>query len=62
MIGAAPQRKTDTDWPSFGRDPGAQRYSPQTQITPQNISQLQPAWSFDTGVTNLQVTPIVIDG
>jgi len=62
VIGAAPQRKTDTDWPSFGRDPGAQRYSPLTQITPQNVSQLQPAWSFDTGVTNLQVTPIVIDG
>ncbi len=62
VIGAAPQRKADTDWPSFGRDPGAQRYSPLTQITPQNVSQLQPAWSFDTGVTNLQVTPIVIDG
>ena len=62
VIGAAPQRKTDTDWPSFGRDPGAQRYSPLTQITPQNVSQLQPVWSFDTGVTNLQVTPIVIDG
>ena len=62
VIGAAPQRKTDTDWPSFGRDPGAQRYSPLTQITPQNVSQLQPAWSFDTGVANLQVTPIVIDG
>jgi len=62
VIGAAPQRKTDTDWPSFGRDPGAQRYSPLTQITPRNVSQLQPAWSFDTGVANLQVTPIVIDG
>ena len=61
-IGAAPQRKNETDRPSFGRDPGAQRYSPLTQITPQNVSQLQPAWSFDTGVTNLQVTPIVIDG
>ena len=62
VTGAASQRKTDTDWPSFGRDPGAQRYSPLTQITPQNVSQLQSAWSFDTGVTNLQVTPIVIDG
>jgi glucose dehydrogenase len=62
VIGAAAQRKTETDWPSFGRDPGAQRYSPLTQITPQNVSQLEPAWSFDTGVTNLQVTPIVIDG
>jgi glucose dehydrogenase len=61
-MGPSPQRKTDADWPSFGRDPGAQRYSPLTQITPENVSELEEAWSFDTGVTNLQVTPIVING
>ena len=27
----------DGDWPSFGRDPGARRYSPLTQITRQNV-------------------------
>src|SRR4029453_13119317 len=57
-----PQRKPGTDWPSFGHDPGATRFSPLTQITPKNVSQLEPAWSFDTGVTNLQVTPIVVNG
>jgi quinoprotein glucose dehydrogenase len=62
LMGAAPQRKPDSDWPSFGRDPGAQRFSPLTQITPRNVSQLEPAWSFDTGATNLQVTPIVVNG
>jgi quinoprotein glucose dehydrogenase len=37
-----------TDWPSYGRDPGAQRYSPLTQITPANVAQLTQAWKFET--------------
>ena len=28
-----------------------QRFSPLKQITPANVSRLQPAWTFDTGVT-----------
>jgi quinate dehydrogenase (quinone) len=51
----------DGDWPSFGRDAGAQRYSPLAQITPENVAGLQQAWSFDTGATNLQATPIVVN-
>ncbi len=64
-LAAASQRSASTpdgDWPAYGRDPGAQRYSPLTQITPANVTDLEQAWSFDTGVTNLQVTPIVVDG
>src|SRR6478752_815217 len=53
---------TDRDWRVFGRDPGAQRFSPLTQITPQNVRTLEPAWTFDTHVHDLQVTPIVVDG
>ena len=30
------------DWPAYGRDPGAQRYSPLTQIGPANVGQLVP--------------------
>lgn len=52
----------DGDWPAFGRDPGAQRYSPLTQITPENVATLREAWTFDTGVHDLQVTPTVVDG
>jgi quinoprotein glucose dehydrogenase len=59
---AALQSSRDGDWPSFGRDPGAQRFSPLTQITRQNVSRLQQAWTFDTASRDLQVTPIVIDG
>lgn len=52
----------DGDWRSFGRDPGAQRFSPLTQITTGNVAALEPAWTFDTGSHDLQVTPIVVDG
>ena len=49
------------DWPLYGRDAGAQRFSPLTQITPENVATLTRAWTFDTGTTGLQVTPLVID-
>lgn len=35
-----------TEWPTYGHDPGAMRYSPLTQITPANVAQLQPAWVY----------------
>src|SRR3954447_3929805 len=50
------------DWPSTGGDAMATRYSPLTQITKDNVSRLEQAWSFDTGANNLQVTPIVVHG
>jgi glucose dehydrogenase len=50
------------DWPLYGRDAGAQRFSPLTQITPENVNTLTRAWTFDTGATAMQVTPLVIDG
>ena len=34
------------DWPSYGHDAGGTRYSPLTQITPANVAQLQPVWTF----------------
>src|SRR5436190_23835117 len=50
------------DWPSHDHDAGGQRFSPLKQITPANVARLQPAWTFDAGVTGLQVTPLVING
>lgn len=35
-----------TDWPTFGHDKGGDRYSPLTQITPQNVDQLKVAWTY----------------
>ena len=36
------------DWPAYGRDPGAQRYSPLKQINPDNVSKLIQAWTYET--------------
>jgi glucose dehydrogenase len=50
------------DWPLHDHDAGGQRFSPLKQITPTNVASLQPAWTFDTGVNGIQVTPLVING
>src|ERR1041384_6044880 len=50
------------DWPSHDYNAAGQRFSPLTQITPANVAQLKPAWAFDTGVTGIQVTPLVVGG
>src|SRR5882672_6927864 len=50
------------DWPSHDHDAGGQRFSPLKQITPANVARLQRAWTFDTGVPGLQVTPLVVGG
>jgi glucose dehydrogenase len=62
FLASAARQNVDGDWPSFGRDAGARRYSPLMQITPENVARLELAWSFDTGARNLQVTPIVANG
>jgi glucose dehydrogenase len=37
-----------TDWPTYGHDAGATRYSPLKQINTKNVSELHLAWSYDT--------------
>jgi len=37
------------DWPSYGRSQYGDRYSPLTQITPNNVRQLKQAWILHTG-------------
>src|SRR5215813_1935825 len=55
------------DWPGYGRDKGAQRYSPLAQINTQNVSKLIPAWTFSMKRDGLpfrpsQSIPIVVNG
>lgn len=38
---------TASDWRSYGRDEGHARHSPLTEITPANVSQLKPAWTYN---------------
>ncbi len=33
-------------WPNYGNDPGGMRYSPLTQITPENVATLDVAWTY----------------
>ena len=63
---AGPAGKINTDWPNFGNDPGATKFVPLTQITPENVSQLKIAWTYDTGeepggFRGWAITPLVID-
>jgi glucose dehydrogenase len=51
-----------TDWPSYGNDPGAMRYSPLRQIHADNVERLKLAWTFRTGKPGSEATPIVVDG
>src|SRR6058998_2210528 len=60
------------DWPAYGRDPGGARFSPLAQITRENVTRLQVAWTYHTGEPDmaamphrppaLEVTPLVVDG
>jgi quinoprotein glucose dehydrogenase len=34
------------EWPTYGHDPGGMRFSPLTQLTPSNVSQLKVAWVY----------------
>jgi quinoprotein glucose dehydrogenase len=37
------------EWPTYGNDPGSSRYSPLTEITKENVSQLKIVWTYHTG-------------
>jgi glucose dehydrogenase len=55
-----------TDWPYAGHDPGAERYSPLSQINTHNVGKLRRAWTFHVGDpagnVNSEGAPLVIDG
>src|SRR5262245_53151228 len=58
---AVTQAQGVNDWSSVAKDPGGSKFSPLTQITPGNVSQLQTAWTYDLGVGGpYTVTPIVV--
>ena len=51
-----------TDWPSYGNDSGAMRYSSLQQIDAGNVGRLTIAWTFRTGKAGSEAVPIVVDG
>jgi alcohol dehydrogenase (cytochrome c)/quinohemoprotein ethanol dehydrogenase len=59
LIAQAP----DSEWLSYGRDLGEQRFSPLTQVSADNVAQLGLAWSADMDTARGQeATPLMHDG
>ena len=51
------------DWPMYRRTYDGHGYSPLNQITRENVADLEPVWSFSTGVTEgHESPPIVVNG
>jgi outer membrane protein assembly factor BamB len=49
------------DWPMYGKNLQHTFSNPVSRITPNNVSQLQPAWVFPTGDA-VTASPAVVDG
>src|SRR3984885_11425495 len=54
------------NWAYYGNDVSNSRYADIDQINPSNVSQLKPAWTFHTGISDpnmaMEMTPLVING
>src|ERR1700733_2226332 len=65
-ISIEPLFAQEVDWAYHGYDVYNDQYVDIDQITPANVSQLKPAWTFHTGlkdpVAALEMTPIVVGG
>jgi len=63
-VGDPASESTGNDWPVWGGTNSAQRFSPITQITPQNVRNLKVAWTYRTGdnqkAFGAETTPIKI--
>jgi alcohol dehydrogenase (cytochrome c) len=54
---------SQTGWTTYNGQPSGNRYSALTQITTDNVSRLVPKWVFTLpNVSQVQVTPVVVDG
>jgi quinoprotein glucose dehydrogenase len=64
--------RAEADWPYYGHDAGAMRFSPLTEINRTNVAGLKIAWVFHTGdisrgengrqKSSFESTPIMVDG
>ena len=65
-LGTSPSRE-DWEWSVYLGDAGRTHFAPLDQISVENVDQLVPVWSYDTGATEgalsqIQCNPIVVDG
>lgn len=66
-----PATPADTEWPTYGNDPGGSRYAGVTELTPDNVADLAVAWTYRTGDLGegypsrermaFEATPILLD-
>jgi glucose dehydrogenase len=65
-FGIEPSFAQEVDWLYNGHDIYNQRYADIDQINPSNVSQLKPAWTFHTGISDpnmsMEMTPLVVNG
>lgn len=55
--------ENNAEWLMYGRDYGNQRHSALTQVSRDNVRDLVPVWSFQTGTPDgLEATPLVVNG
>jgi len=62
--------QSSKDWPTYGHDAAAMRFSPLTQIAPANVDQLRVAWVYHmrpasdppARFASSEVTPLVVNG
>ena len=69
---ATPLSLQAQEWRHYGGDAGGTKYSALKQINRENVSQLKPAWTFDTGDFSdgtqypprsaFECTPLIVDG
>jgi len=52
--GPAPQSVQEGEWTAYGNDRGGSRFSALAQITPANVGNLKPVWSFHTGPAKIE--------
>ena len=72
LTAASAQQAPGTAWPTYGGDPGGQRFTSAAEITGANVSRLVPAWTFHTGAiqpgrtgsdrASFEATPILFEG
>jgi quinoprotein glucose dehydrogenase len=72
LVAPACGAPANADWSAYGGDAGGTRYSPLSEITPANVSELRVAWIYRTGELGqgvkdwsrsaFEATPILHDG
>lgn len=60
-VALEPFLAAQSDWPSYGHDAGASRYSPLSQINTRNVASLRSVWKYDSDEigASFETTPIV---